>query len=76
MAREGFARMCGEPYNMRALNNQRGHLTNMSIQLKGAETDVPVSRTEFQTGNAARHANTVCLKSWSQNFVANKTVFP
>ncbi|KAJ1529529.1 hypothetical protein ONE63_006302 [Megalurothrips usitatus] len=41
MAREGFARMCGEPYNLRALNNQRGHLTNMSIQLKGNETDVP-----------------------------------
>ncbi|XP_052130109.1 probable tubulin polyglutamylase TTLL9 [Frankliniella occidentalis] len=41
MAREGFARMCGDAYDLRSLNNQRGHLTNMAIQLKGNDTDVP-----------------------------------
>lgn len=34
--------MCGELYNLRSLGNQRGHLTNMAIQLKGNETDIPV----------------------------------
>lgn len=46
LAREGFARLCGEPYSMRTLSNQRGHLTNMAIQLKGNDTDVPVRQTE------------------------------
>jgi len=34
LGREGFARLCGELYSLRSLSNQRGHLTNMSIQLK------------------------------------------
>ncbi|KAK3921684.1 putative tubulin polyglutamylase TTLL9 [Frankliniella fusca] len=41
MAREGFARMCGDTYDLRSLNNQRGHLTNMAIQLKGGDNDTP-----------------------------------
>ncbi|KYQ46375.1 putative tubulin polyglutamylase TTLL9 [Trachymyrmex zeteki] len=50
LAREGFARLCGQLFDLENIDDNRVHLTNTAIQLKASQTTEGISSIKDENG--------------------------
>lgn len=50
LAREGFARLCGQLFDLENIDDNRVHLTNTAIQLKASQNARGISSMKGQNG--------------------------
>ncbi|XP_012061131.1 PREDICTED: probable tubulin polyglutamylase TTLL9 [Atta cephalotes] len=50
LAREGFARLCGQLFDLENIDDNRVHLTNTAIQLKASQNTEGISSIKGETG--------------------------